>query len=320
MNDGPDGRADSMDKSAKTRLDRLASPRRRGAGIVTARPDGQLSDADVARLEMLAREVRRRVLETVHHAGSGHVGGPLSVVEILVTLYGHELRVDPSRPGWPDRDRLVFSKGHAAPALYAVLAERGYFPVEELATFDQLDSRLQAHPDMTALPGLDMSTGSLGQGLSVGVGMALGARLLDATWRTHVIIGDGESQEGQVWEAAFVAARDGLDSLVAILDWNHLQQYGWHETGRPAAERVDPAADPASRWRATGWHAIEVDGHDVRALAAGLAEARQTRGRPTILVARTVKGRGVSFMEGNYLWHSKRVSDDELRLALEELQ
>lgn len=291
---------------------------------MTTRPDSRLSDADVSRLETLARQVRRRVLETVHHAGAGHVGGPLSVVEILVALYFHELRIDPSRPTWPDRDRLVFSKGHAAPALYAVLAERGYFPPQELDTFDRLDSRLQAHPDMTALPGLDMSTGSLGQGLSVGVGMGLAARLAGAPWRTHVVIGDGESQEGQVWEAAFVAARDRLDSLVAILDWNHLQQYGWHAPGRPCAERVDPAMDtavePAARWRATGWHVVEVDGHDVRAIIDGLAEARATRGRPTILVARTIKGRGVSFMEGNYLWHSKTVTDDDLGRALEELR
>ena len=291
---------------------------------MTTGPHGRLTDADVSRLETLARRVRRRVLETVHHAGAGHVGGPLSVVEILVALYFHELRIDPSQPVWPDRDRLVFSKGHAAPALYAVLAERGYFPPQELETFDRLDSRLQAHPDMTALPGLDMSTGSLGQGLSVGVGMALAARLAGATWRTHVVIGDGESQEGQVWEAAFVAARYGLDSLVAVLDWNHLQQYGWHVPGRPRAERVDPAldaaVDPAARWRATGWHVVEVDGHDVRELVGGLAESRATRGRPTILVARTVKGRGVSFMEGNYLWHSKTVTDEDLRLALEELR
>ena len=300
----------------------MTGPSRPAAAL--KRPGPTLDAEAVASLEAIARRTRRRILETVNHAGAGHVGGPLSVVEILVTLYHHELRVDPLRPAWPDRDRLVFSKGHATPALYAVLAERGYFPVEELATFDQLDSRLQAHPDMTALPGLDMSTGSLGQGLSAGVGMALAARVLGAAWRTYVVMGDGESQEGQVWEAAFVAARDALDSLVVVLDWNHLQQYGWHDAGRPVAERVDPVigpvVDPAARWRASGWHAIEVDGHDVRALVAGLAEARATRGRPTVIVARTIKGRGVSFMEANYLWHSRPVTDDDLRRALEELR
>jgi len=284
---------------------------------------GALDDHAAARLEDTARRVRRLVLKTAHRAGAGHIGGPLSAVEILVTLYFHELRVRPHEPRWPGRDRLVFSKGHAALALYAVLAERGYLEPAELATFDELDSRLQGHPDMRALPGLDMSTGSLGQGLSAGVGMALAARVLGAGWRTHVVLGDGESQEGQVWEAAFVAARYGLDSLVAIMDWNHLQQYGWQAPGGSPSERADPAAgaalDPVARWRATGWSVLEVDGHDTRAIAAGLAAARATAGRPTILIARTVKGRGVSFMEGDYTWHSRPVTDDDLRRALEEL-
>ncbi len=295
------------------------APPIRGARDGAVAREAPLSDADVARLEALARRVRRLALTTVHRAGSGHVGGPLSVADILVTLYFHELRIDPAVPDWPDRDRLILSKGHSAPALYAALAERGYFPVEELATFDEVGSRLQAHPDMRALPGLDMSTGSLGQGLSVGVGMALAARLLGKDWRTYVIVGDGESQEGQVWEASFVAARNGLDSLVAILDWNGLQQYGWHRPGRPAGERLLPIEEPAARWRSIGWQAIEVDGHDVRALAGALAGARATRGRPTIVVARTVKGKGVSFMEGDYRWHSRPVTDDDLRRALEEL-
>jgi transketolase len=281
--------------------------------------DTRLSDADVARLESLARQVRRHSLETVHRAGSGHVGGPLSVADILVTLYFHELRVDPSEPAWPARDRCILSKGHSAPALYAALAMRGFLPLDELATFDEIDSRLQAHPDMRVLPGLDMSTGSLGQGLSVGVGMALAARRLGAPWRTYVVLGDGESQEGQVWEASFVAARYALDNLVAILDWNGLQQYGWHRPGGRPEERLLPIQEPAARWRSLGWHAIEVDGHDIRALADALAGARAEHGRPTVLVARTVKGRGVSFMEGDYRWHSRPVTDDDLRRALEEL-
>lgn len=284
------------------------------------RPTADLSPADAASLRDTARRVRRWALEMVHHAGSGHVGGPLSVADIAVVLYFHELRIDPARPRWEDRDRLVFSKGHAATALYATLAERGYLPVEELFTFDAIDSRLQAHPDMTALPGLDMSTGSLGQGLSVGVGMALAARALERDWRTYVVLGDGETQEGQVWEASFVAARYGLDSLCAILDWNGFQQYGWHRPGRPDTERLAPIENPAGRWESIGWRAIELDGHDVNALASGLAEARATRGRPTVLVARTVKGRGVSFMEGDYRWHSKPVTDDDLARAIAELE
>lgn len=285
-------------------------------------PDGRrtgLSPDEEAQLVELAGRVRRHVLRSVHAVGSGHVGGPLSVADILVVLYFRELRLDPARPRWEDRDRLVFSKGHAAAALYGTLAERGYFPVSELATFDAIDSRLQAHPDMTALPGLDMSTGSLGQGLSVGVGMALAARTLGADWRTYVVLGDGESQEGQVWEASFVAARYGLDNLCAILDWNGLQQYGWRRAGRPATERMNPIEDPVGRWESIGWRAIELDGHDPRALAAGLDDARATSGRPTILVARTVKGKGVSFIEGDYRWHAGPVTDDDLRRALAEL-
>ncbi len=296
---------------------RAPRPGHRMSGQTDRRPG--LSAAGEARLVELAAGIRRSALRTIHGAGSGHVGGSLSVAEILVVLYFHELQVDPARPGREDRDRLVFSKGHATPALYAVLAERGYFPVEELGTFDGIDSRLQAHPDMTVLPGLDMSTGSLGQGLSVGVGMALAARTLDRQWRTHVVIGDGETQEGQVWEASFAAARYGLDNLVAILDWNGLQQYGWHRPGRPTSERMNPIDDPVGRWEALGWRAIELDGHSVRALADGLAEARETKGRPTILVARTIKGKGVSFMEGDFRWHARPMTDEDLRRALEEL-
>jgi transketolase len=278
-----------------------------------------MSPSEERRLREIATRTRRLALATVHRAGSGHVGGPLSVADITTVLYFHELRIDPARPRWEDRDRLVFSKGHAATALYATLAQRGYFPPEELDTFDEIDSRLQGHPDMTALPGLDMSTGSLGQGLSVGVGMALAARTLGKDWRTYVVLGDGETQEGQVWEASFVAARYGLDNLCAILDWNGLQQYGWRRPGGSPSERMSPIEHPVARWESIGWRAIEVDGHDMRALADGFAEARSTKGRPTILVARTVKGRGVSFMEGDYLWHAKPVADDDLARALEEL-
>ena len=274
-------------------------------------------DFDV--LRSVATSVRRSILATIHHAGAGHVGGPLSATDLLAVLYFHELRIDPANPSWPDRDRFVFSKGHSSIALYATLAERGYFPREELLTFDQLDSRLQGHPDMLVTPGVDMSTGSLGQGLSPGLGMALAARMNDKDYRTYVMIGDGESQEGQIWEASMVAARYKVDNLVAILDWNGLQQYGWAGPSKEPADRMSPLEAPAKKWKAFGWHVIELDGHDLRAIVSALDEARSIKGQPTILIAHTVKGKGVSFMEGDYLWHAKPITDGEFELALAEL-
>ena len=270
-------------------------------------------------LRSVATAVRRSIITTVHHAGAGHVGGPLSATDLLAVLYFHELRIDPADPSWPDRDRFVFSKGHSSVALYATLAERGYFSKEELLTFDQLDSRLQGHPDMLATPGVDMSTGSLGQGLSPGLGMALAARMNDKDYRTYVMIGDGESQEGQIWEASMVAARYKVDNLVAILDWNGLQQYGWAGPSKEPADRMSPLEAPAKKWAAFGWHVIELDGHDLRAIVSALDEARSIKGQPTILIAHTVKGKGVSFMEGDYLWHAKPITDGEFELALAEL-
>ena len=275
---------------------------------------------DFDRLRDTANSVRRAIVTTVHHAGAGHVGGPLSATDVLTVLYFHEMRIDPQNPTWEDRDRFVFSKGHSSVAIYAVLAERGYFPKAELKTFDQLDSRMQGHPDMALTPGLDMSTGSLGQGLSPGLGMALAARLRGKDYRTYVMIGDGESQEGQIWEASMVAARYAVDNLVAILDWNGLQQYGWAGSTADPADRMNPIDAPAEKWRAFGWHVIEIDGHDVEAIVAAFDEARTISGRPTMLIARTTKGKGVSFMEGDYLWHSRPISDEELKTALTELQ
>ena len=279
-----------------------------------ARPDRVLD------LKRKAVEVRRLILKSVQKAGAGHIGGPLSATDILVALYFDVLRVDPARPDWEDRDRFILSKGHASIALYAVLALRGYFPVEELATFDAINSRLQGHPDMTKLPGLDMSSGSLGVGISPGVGMALGARLKGKDFRTWVMLGDGEIQEGQVWEAAFVAARYQLDNLAAILDYNRLQQYGYSaevaaNTRRPRVSIEDPAA----KFAAFGWKTLEIDGHDMEQILAACAEARTIRGRPTIVVANTVKGKGVSFMENDYNWHAKVPSSAELDAALAEL-
>jgi transketolase len=273
-----------------------------------------------SQLSRLGNDIRRLVLRAVHHAGAGHIGGVLSAADMLAALYFSELHVDPQRPDWEDRDRFILSKGHCAIGLYAALALRGYFSVEELDTFDEVDSRLQGHPDMRKLPGLDMSTGSLGQGLSPGVGMALGARILHKDFHTWVMLGDGEVQEGQIWEAAFVAARYGLDNLTAILDWNHLQQFGWAtQAGYGVVARRDPVDAPVEKWLAFGWRAVECDGHDIANFLEACNTARLTRGRPSIIVARTVKGKGVSFMHDDFAWHSKPLSEDDLARALAEL-
>ena len=273
-----------------------------------------------AELKRLAIQLRRLVVESVYHAGAGHLGGPMSAAEMLIALYFEELNIDPENPRDENRDRFILSKGHSSIGLYAALALRGYLPLEELKTFDDIDSRLQGHPDMTVLPGLDMSTGSLGQGLSPGLGMALAARLKQQSFHTWVMIGDGDSQEGQVWEAAFVAARYGLDNLTAILDWNGLQQYGWAtEAGYGVLDRQAPQENPGDRWRSFGWNAIETDGHDFDAVLAAFAAAKAHKDQPTIIIAKTVKGKGISYMENDFNWHSKPVTDDDLKQAQDEL-
>jgi len=284
--------------------------------------DGRTSreaGVDPRLLREMARRIRVQLIRAVAHAQGGHVGGPLSAAEILATLYFHEMRIRPDQPDWPERDRFVLSKGHCSIALYATLALAGYFPVEELASFDAIDSRLPGHPDMTGLPGVDMSTGSLGVGLSAAVGLALGARLHGHDGRVYALLGDGECHEGAIWEAAFIARRFELDNLVAIVDANGLAQFG------PAAdvpgERRGPwePGELEDRWRACRWHVITADGHDVLALVAAFDEAQATKGRPTVVIARTVKGKGVSFMENRWYWHSKVVTPDELALAMAEL-
>ena len=273
-----------------------------------------------AELKRLAIQLRRLVVESVYHAGAGHLGGPMSAAEMLIALYFEELNIDPENPRDENRDRFILSKGHSSIGLYAALALRGYLPLEELKTFDDIDSRLQGHPDMTVLPGLDMSTGSLGQGLSPGLGMALAARLKQQSFHTWVMIGDGDSQEGQVWEAAFVAARYGLDNLTTILDWNGLQQYGWAtEAGYGVLDRQAPQENPGDRWRSFGWNAIETDGHDFDAVLAAFAAAKAHKDQPTIIIAKTVKGKGISYMENDFNWHSKPVTDDDLKQAQDEL-
>lgn len=264
-------------------------------------------------LPALCRQVRRDILTMTHAAGSGHPGGSLSSVEILVSLYFDQMTLAPSQPQDPDRDRFLLSKGHAAPLLYSVLARRGFFDPALLPTLRQLDSPLQGHPHMDRLPGLDCSSGSLGQGLSIANGLALAARQQGKTYRTYCLLGDGEVQEGQIWEAAMTAAHFGLDSVCAIVDDNGVQLDG--------LTREIMAVEPLNeKFRAFGWHVIDVDGHDLTALAAAFQEAKATRGKPTVLIARTVKGKGVSFMEGQPAWHGKAPNDQELAAALQEIQ
>ena len=278
----------------------------------------QLTETE--RLQQLAQQVRADAIRAVYHAKGGHIGGPLSCADMLVALYFKVLNIRPEEPDWPDRDRFILSKGHSAIGLYAALAARGYFPREELMTFDAIDSRLQGHPDMTRLPALDMSTGSLGQGLSPGLGMALGARLLGKDFHTWVMLGDGECQEGQIWEAAFVAARYKLDNVTAILDFNRLQQYGWRgdDLHKPLPPWESSEA-MAARWRAFHWNTIEVDGHDIPEFIEACERAKAHKGEPTIIIASTVKGKGVSFMSGAYEWHAKVPTPEELHNALAEL-
>ena len=283
-----------------------------------AEPPGEVRERlPLDDLRRLSAEARKLIVQAIHHAGAGHLGGPMSATDLLIALYFDTMTVDPQRPDWAERDRFILSKGHSSIALYTVLAMRGYFPVEELLTFDAAHSRLQGHPDMHALPGLEMSTGSLGQGLSPGAGIALAARLRGLPFRTWVMLGDGEIQEGQIWEAAFMAARYKLDNLTAILDYNGLPQFGWPEPS--GFTRDVPIDDPGGKFRAFGWHVIECDGHDHASIRQALDTAKTITGLPTCIVAHTIKGKGISYMEGDYLWHAKVPTDDNLTAAHAEL-
>ena len=275
----------------------------------------------VAELSRLATLTRRLIVETVATVGAGHVGGPMSAADLLVALYFDVMRIDPNRPDWEDRDRFVLSKGHSALVQYTVLALRGYLPVAELKTFDELGTRLHGHPDMKLLPGIEMSTGSLGQGLSAGVGMALGAKIAGKDFRTYVMVGDGEIQEGMIWEAALVAQRYALDNLTAILDWNDLQQNGfWPENIKdwPAKQR-QPTDRPHAKFEAFGWATREIDGHNMEQILDALAWARSVKDQPQMIIARTIKGKGVSYMENRPEWHAKVPTDAELETARREL-
>lgn len=277
---------------------------------------------ELARLSQL---VRWHILNTVAQSKAGHIGGPLSMTDLLVALYFKTLRIDPANPSDAGRDRFVLSKGHSAIGLYSVLALRGFFPVEELATFDHGNSRLQGHPDMKLTPGVDVSSGSLGQGLSAGVGIALGAKKLDADYRTWVMLGDGELQEGMVWEAFNSASRYGLSNLVAIIDLNGLQQFGWPAVPtRDRFDRSDPWAhvDLRAILAGFGWNVIEVDGHDFDDILSAYAAAELntiTTDRPTVILAHTSKGQGVSFTQGTYKWHNGVATAEQLEIARREL-
>ncbi len=262
-------------------------------------------------LEREALQTRRMVLQTLHKSQAGHPGGSLSAVEIFVALYYRVLRIDPAKPHWEDRDRFILSKGHAAPVYYVTLARRGYFAESELATYDTINSRLQGHPDMRKTPGVDMSSGSLGQGLSVAVGLALGAKMAQRDYKVYCLLGDGECQEGQVWEAAMAANKFALDNLTAIVDWNGLQLMG-------TLPDTMPMPNFAQNWRSFGWEVVEIDGHDLGAVIAALEAPRQ-EGIPRAILAHTVKGKGVSFMENKVEWHARPVSAQELQQALAEL-
>jgi transketolase len=275
--------------------------------------------AEIERLDEAARRIRVEVIRAVDHAKAGHLGGPLSAADLLAALFFRVLRIRPDEPGWPDRDRFILSKGHASIGLYAAMALRGYFPVEELLTFDAAHSRLQGHPDMTRLPGLDMSTGSLGMGLSAAMGIALGARLTGRDVRAYAMLGDGECQEGEVWEAAMAASRYGLDNLIAIVDHNRLQQFGWHGEGPDGRLPPQVPGELAGKWAAFGWRVLEVDGHAMAAILDVLAEAVRGDGRPVVVIAHTVKGKGVSYMENHYYWHTRVIKPEELATAMAEL-
>ena len=264
-------------------------------------------------LKKHANEGRKGIIEGVHAAKSGHPGGSLSAADILTYLYFEEMHVDPANPQDPARDRLVLSKGHAAPALYAVLAEKGFFPKEELTTLRHIGSRLQGHPNMNDPPGVDMSTGSLGQGVSVAVGMALSAQMFGDGFRVYALLGDGEIEEGQVWEAAMLAGNHHLDNLCVIVDYNNLQIDG-------TIGEVNSACPIDDKFRAFNFHVVNVaDGNDFDQLRAAFAEARATKGAPTAIVCKTVKGKGVSYMEDQVGWHGKAPNDEQYEQAMAEL-
>ena len=264
-------------------------------------------------LKTMAAKIRRGALEGVHAAGSGHPGGSLSIADIVSYLYFEEMNVDSKNPKWADRDRFVLSKGHTAPALYAALALKGFFPTDALATLRQADSFLQGHPDMKGIPGIDMTSGSLGLGISAACGMALAAKIDGKDYRTYTIVGDGESEEGQVWEAAMFAAHYKLDNLCVIVDWNGLQIDG-------AVKDVMNPTPHDKKLEAFGFNVISIDGHDFNQIEAAINAAKECKGKPTAIIAKTVKGKGVSFMEDQVAWHGSAPNNEQYEQAVSEIK
>ena len=263
-------------------------------------------------LKRIANNVRKSIIEGVYNAACGHPGGSLSIADIITYLYFEEMNVDPKDPKAKGRDRFVLSKGHTAPALYAVLAERGYFPKEDIKTLRKIDSHLQGHPDMKGTPGVDMTTGSLGLGISAACGMALSAKTSGDTYRVYAMLGDGESEEGQVWEAAMFAAHYKLDNLCAFLDWNGLQIDG------PVTEVMNPTPHD-EKFRAFGWNVISINAHDFGEIEQALNAAKATKGKPTVIIAKSVKGKGVSYMENSCEWHGQAPKEDLYKVAISDL-
>jgi transketolase len=273
----------------------------------------QVNSMLITYLERKAKSLRKNIIKMLASGQAGHPGGSLSVVEIITVLYYYILKIDPQNPDWEERDRVVLSKGHASPALYAALGDLGFFDTNVFETFDHINSILQAHPDMSKTPGVDMSTGSLGQGLSAAVGMALGGKLDRRDFNVYVILGDGELQSGQIWEAAMFAAHRRLNNLIAILDYNKLQLYG--EVSKMVS--IEPIKD---KWQAFGWHVVEGNGHDFKSLIDLLTTLKdKARDCPSILIAHTIKGKGISFMENRVEWHARAMNLEEIDQALSEL-
>ena len=267
---------------------------------------------DVKELEKMAKEVRRGILEEVYNAQSGHPGGSLSVADILTVLYFNELNIDEKNPKWEDRDRMVLSKGHCSPALYSCLANRGFFPIEDLKTFRKLDSYLQGHPDMNKIPGVDMTTGSLGQGLSAAVGMAIAGKMDKKDYRVYCVLGDGEIEEGQIWEAAMSAKKYALDNLCVIVDNNNLQIDG-------TVEEVMSPYPIDEKFRSFGFEIIKIDGHNMQEILDAFEVAKNVKGKPVCIIAKTIKGKGVSFMENQVGWHGKAPNEEQYKMAMDEL-